>query len=114
MIETQPAALVFRVEAPGVWGNLLQLRVHNHFRMFGLAELYAAQAAEELLNVRHQLAELYAAAGAVGVRAQLQDRAVSCARARRNGWRTSAYARQRMVLQRRIRIPWLTAIYGGR
>lgn len=89
--ETRPAALAFRVEAPGAWGDLLRIRVLNHFRAFGVPELYATQAAEELLNIRHQLAELYRVAGAVGVRLQLQDRALSCGQARRNGWRTAAY-----------------------
>ena len=90
--ETRPAALVFRVEAPGgMWGDLMQRRVRNHFGTFGLAELYATLAAEELLNIRHQLTDLYATAGVDGVRSQLQDRALSCGQARRNGWRTAAY-----------------------
>jgi hypothetical protein len=56
-----------------------------------LAELYASEAAEELLSIRYQLTALYAAAGAEEVRSELQDRAASCAQARRNGWRTAAY-----------------------
>ena len=51
VIETRPAALVFRVEASSMWSDLLQLRVRNHFRTFRLEELYATQAAEELLNI---------------------------------------------------------------
>ncbi len=91
VIETRPAALRFCVDAPIEWGEVLRQRVLNHFRKLGLAELYASVAAEELLNIRHQLVDLHAAAGMESVRLELEGSASSCARARRNGWRTAAY-----------------------
>jgi len=92
VIETRPAALRFRVDAPTEWGKVLEQRVRNHFEVLNLAELYASQAAEELLNIRYQLIDLHAAAGMDSVRSDLESRASSCACARRNGWRTAAYS----------------------
>jgi hypothetical protein len=91
VIETQPAAVRFCVEAPHTWGEVLELRVRNHFEMMGLAKLYGSQAAEELLNIRHQPIDLHTAAGMASIRSELEARAVSCAHGRRNGWRTATY-----------------------
>jgi hypothetical protein len=91
VVESHPAALVFRVEPPAVWDDVLRHRVRHHFTAFRLAELYATEAAEELLHIRYQLQELYRLAGLDAVMCQLQDAAISCAHARRNGWRTAAY-----------------------
>ena len=91
VIETQPAALRFRVNTIASWDALLQLRVENHFRTLGLAKLYASEAADELLNIRHHLTDLRAHSGTDTVRAQLVDRARSCVTARQNGWRAAAY-----------------------
>ena len=63
----------------------------NHFLSLRLAALYASEAAEELLNIRHQLVMLRDAYPMDGVRNELERRAVSCAAVRPNGWRTAAY-----------------------
>jgi hypothetical protein len=91
VIETRPAALRFYVETDNRWGAILQHRVQNHFNMLRLGQLYASEAAEELVNIRYGLTQLRAAAGIESVKSDLNDRALSCAHARRNGWRTSAY-----------------------
>lgn len=91
VVETQPAALRFRVIAPGQWDDILRQRVRNHFRTLGLAGLYASEGAEELFHIRHQLVDLHDAAGMGAVRSWLLDRAASCVKARPNGWRTAAY-----------------------
>jgi hypothetical protein len=91
VIETRPAALRFCVQPPNEWRAVLKQRVRNHFRMLGLAKLYASEASEELLNIRHQLVQLDTAVGMKSVRLELEARALSCACARRNGWRTAAY-----------------------
>jgi hypothetical protein len=91
VIASDPAALVFRVEPTAAWNDVLQRRVQHHFRAFGLAELYATEAAEELLHIRFQLQELSRLAGPHAVRSQLQDDATSCAHARPNGWRAASY-----------------------
>ena len=91
MVKTRPAALRFGVKAPLTWGPILKHRVRNHFKTLGLAKLYAAESAEELVNIRYQLIDIHDASGAEEVRLHLQERAESCRRSRRNGWRTAAY-----------------------
>jgi 5-methylcytosine-specific restriction endonuclease McrA len=91
VIEELPAATRFFVEEPPHWDETLASRVRRHFRHLGLAQLYAAEAADELLNIRHQLGSLHGTGGLTLVRAELQDRAASCRQARRNGWRTAAF-----------------------
>jgi hypothetical protein len=91
VIETRPAALRFCVVAPAPWNELLRLRVNNHFRNLGLGELYASESAEELLNIRHQLAGILANDSVDSVREELGCRAASALQARLNGWRTAAY-----------------------
>jgi hypothetical protein len=56
-----------------------------HFRTLGLAKLYAAEAADELLNFRHQLQIIHAAGGAGMVRAE-SSRVI-----RLNGWCTVTF-----------------------
>lgn len=91
VIESRPAALRFRVTRPANWSDTLSSRVDRHFRSLGLAKLFASEAAEELLNIRHQLISLQASEPERGVRNELARRAASCAAARPNGWRTAAY-----------------------
>lgn len=91
VIERQPAALRFLVTRAAGWSETLSARVDNHFRSLGLAALFASQAAEELLNIRHQLCMLRDSSPEDGVREELERRAISCAAARPNGWRTAAY-----------------------
>ena len=52
---TAPASLTFFVEPPDHWDAVLAARMHLHFKTLGLDALYAAQGADELLNIRHQL-----------------------------------------------------------
>ena len=91
VIELRPTALRFQVRRSGTWDDTLFARVNNHFRTLGLAALFASEAAEELLHIRHQLEILYDADPENGVRAELERRAASCAAARSNGWRSAAY-----------------------
>jgi 5-methylcytosine-specific restriction endonuclease McrA len=91
VIEDLPAAVRFYVEGPSHWDETLASRVRRHFKHLGLGQLYSAEAADELLNVRHQLGALHDIGGKTLVRAELQDRAASCRAARRNGWRTAAF-----------------------
>lgn len=91
VVERRPTALRFRVVPPAAWSPVLAARVLNHFRNLGLAALYASEAAEELINIRHQLGTLRASDPVVGVRKELQRRALSSAVGRQNGWRAAAY-----------------------
>lgn len=89
--QTTPAAFRFYVEPADNWSEVLAARVRLHFDVLGLGRLYGSHAAEELLNIRHQLVELHALGGADIVRAELEQRAQSCEAARLNGWRTATY-----------------------
>ncbi len=89
--ETSPASVHFRVEPPTHWSSVLAARVTNHFDFFGLAELYSAQAAEELLNIRFYLQKLFDMGGVAGVTAHLNEMSASRARAHVNSWQTAAY-----------------------
>lgn len=91
VVELRPTALRFLIRHPSSWGKTLSERVDNHFRSLGLAALFASEAAEELLNIRHQLRTLLDLNYKDGVRDELGRRAASCAKARPNGWRTAAY-----------------------
>lgn len=91
VVERRPSALRFAIVRPRNWSDTLFERVNNHFRSLGLAALFASEAAEEQLNIRHQLGILREAVPENGVRDELKRRAESCAAARVNGWRSAAY-----------------------
>lgn len=91
VLERRPTALRFGVTRACTWDDMLYARVNHHFRSLGLAALFASEAAEELLNIRHQLKILREVNPENGVRAELKRRAESCAAGRSNGWRSAAY-----------------------
>lgn len=91
VVEDRPATLSYRVQCPEHWDEVLADRVDLHFRMLGLGHLYAAQGADELLNIRHQLESLHQIDGPQLVRSELRARARSSQAALLNGWRTAAY-----------------------
>lgn len=91
VVECRPSALRFAIARSTDWSDTLFARVNNHFRSLGLAALFASEAAEELLNIRHQLGILRDADPKNGVRDELERRAKSCAAARVNSWRAAAY-----------------------
>lgn len=91
VVVADPPALRFEVNPPAAWDAVLSTRVARHFRTLGLAALYAAEAADELLNIRHQLQDLHAAGGLDLVRREMEDRAESCGRVRINSWRVATF-----------------------
>lgn len=91
VVERRPSALRFAIVRSRDWSDTLAHRVNNHFRSLGLGALFASEAAEELLNIRHQLGILRMADPGNGIREELERRAESCAAARINGWRSAAY-----------------------
>lgn len=92
VIQSQPAAIRFFARPPDDLNAILAERLTNHFAVFGLARLYATEAAEELLNVRHHLTQLYDAGGVNAVRLHLEEEAASRLHARLNSWRTATYS----------------------
>ncbi len=91
VVQSHPASLRFFVNPPQDFDNLLQTRLLNHFDRLRLGRLYAAQAAEELLNIRYLLRMVFDADGRDGVRVHLADEANSRFQGRLNGWSAAAY-----------------------
>lgn len=85
-----PAILFSPVPPPG-WPEETQQRVVHHFGLFQLAELYAIQAATELVAIAHEVADVFQDARESGVRAHLRRRADSHREAQPNGWQTAMY-----------------------
>lgn len=91
VVETVPASLRYFVEPPADWDAVKVARMNFHFNTLQLADLYANQAADELINIRHQLEIIHNAGGAALVSQELLARAASASAARENGWRVSAF-----------------------
>ncbi|MFA1539400.1 HNH endonuclease [Actinomadura monticuli] len=94
VLENKPTALVFYVSPPEEWDDTMKERVKRHFRTFGLASLYAAQAAYELNNIKFHLEQLYhsnIANGAVLIRDHLRSQAASRHRVHINSWQSATY-----------------------
>jgi hypothetical protein len=91
VVEQNPAALKFYVDPPVSWIALTAARVQRHFEVFKLAQLFASHSAEELLNIRQQIASLHAAAGPDEVRSHLLERRDSCEANHLNSWQSATY-----------------------
>ncbi|AZP22819.1 hypothetical protein EJC51_46375 [Streptomyces aquilus] len=88
--EQVPCTVQFAVTAPAHWPHALTRRVEGHFRAFGLGELYALQAGDQLVGFHHLFTEL-AQRGAETLRTHLTESADSQAAERRNHWQTAMY-----------------------
>jgi 5-methylcytosine-specific restriction endonuclease McrA len=91
IIESSPPALRFFVESPADWDAVKNERVNHHFNLLNLGKLYGSHAAEELVNIRAALSNLFAQAGFNGVRQHLQEQAASYGAARLNSWQAAMY-----------------------
>ncbi len=89
--DTKPPALCFVVKPPSTWPLDLASRANHHFDLLGLDELYAAHAAQELVQIRHQLASIFDDGGEDAVRAHLDEVAASRRAAHANSWQSAAY-----------------------
>jgi hypothetical protein len=89
--QTIPPSFQFSVGAPAAWPHVLAARVTHQFKTLHLGNLYASQAAVELVNIRQALAEVFAAGGAAEVAAHLNQAANSRRAARVNSWQTAMY-----------------------
>lgn len=84
-------SVLFSPQPPEGWPEETRQRVIHHFGMFRLGELYALQAATELVAISHEVADVRFEAGQAGVRAHLLRRAHSHGRAQSNGWQAAMY-----------------------
>lgn len=91
VVEGTPPALTFFVDPPDCWEEVKSERVRYHFKLFKLDVLYASHAAEELLNIRYSLKNLFEQAGSEGVRRHLLENAQSREVVCMNSWQTAMY-----------------------
>lgn len=86
-----PPTISFSIRPAVGWSEVLTARVCHHFRVMGIGELYAAQAASEMADISYSLEEVGSAAGPDGVFAHLDAQFRSrCARDT-NSWKTALY-----------------------
>lgn len=89
--ETEPPSLGFLVKPLSNWSTELAARAQNHFNVFGLDALYAAHAAQELVQIRHQLKKIFDRGGGDEVRSHLDEVATSRRSAHPNSWQSAMY-----------------------
>jgi hypothetical protein len=89
--ETNPTSIIFYVEKPDSWSDLLFKRIQNHFDKFKLNELYATQAATELSGIRKRAQDLFNLGGPAQVKNHFLQESESRRAAALNSWRTAAY-----------------------
>ncbi len=89
--ESVPPALVFSANPPSGWDDVKRARVLTHFQTFNLGHLYTTHAAEELLNIRHNLTMVAQHGGTDGLRAHLMEQARSRQAAAKNSWQSAMY-----------------------
>jgi hypothetical protein len=88
---SNPVSIMFLVQRPHGWPNLLFDRVVTHFDSFGLQMLYGVQAARELSGMKKNLINLHGTGGSDSVRKFLEDAASSWADVRLNSWKSAFY-----------------------
>lgn len=93
VLETNPPSLVFFANPPPipVWPQLKREMVINHFNTFGLNKLYGTHAAVEMVNISYDIVKIYESEGAVGVRADLLERAANRRNIVRNSWQAATH-----------------------
>ncbi len=91
VLETEPPSIAFRVKPSAEWSPVLAARVRHHFKVMGLAELYAAQAASELADISFNLGELSKTGGPTSVRTHLYGEFASRYARDPNSWKTALY-----------------------
>jgi hypothetical protein len=89
--ESIPPALVFSANPPSAWDDVKRARVLTHFQIFNLGHLYTTHAAEELLNIRHNLTTIAERAGTDALRAHLMEQAEGRQAAAKNSWQSAMY-----------------------
>jgi hypothetical protein len=91
VVQQIPCALTFSVVPPPAWSATLTARAINQFSLLGLASLYSSEAARELANIRHNLAQHFGAGGAAAVKAELTRQWHSRRMSSTNSWQTAMY-----------------------
>lgn len=91
VIDASPQAVIYAATPPSTWPQDLQSRATKHFEVFGLADLYAAQAATEMAEVALAHHELLNAGGPDLLRSHLDLMYRSCHAVQPSSWRAALY-----------------------
>lgn len=89
--QSAPPTITFSVRPAPHWAGVLAERVVRHFKVMGLAELYAAQAASELADISLGLTEVGQSTGPDGVYAHLNSELRTRHARDPNSWKTALY-----------------------
>lgn len=89
--ETDPPSVEYSVSPPIHWDSIKKARLKLHFTVYELSELYCAQAAAELIDIRYGILKIRAHGGEEGVRMHLQAEAESRTYAAKNSWKAAMY-----------------------
>jgi hypothetical protein len=89
--QTNPISVTFGIRRPNNWDDLLFNRVSGHFKSYELENLYATQAARELVGIRHNLIRSFSSGGRSSVEMFLFDSADSWEKVNKNSWHSAFY-----------------------
>lgn len=88
--QTSPPSISFYIKQSAPL-KIIEQRLEKHFSLFGLNELYASNAAEELSNICFRLGKLYSTGGRQSVIDYLKDEFESRYENNKNSWQTAMY-----------------------
>jgi hypothetical protein len=91
ILQASPAVPQFYVDSSRLPLSVAK-RAESHFKAFRLGSRYSSQAVTELVGIRYEMTRLLKNSGANEVKAELQSRASSWAKDKRNCWQTALYA----------------------
>jgi hypothetical protein len=93
-VNGSPVTIVFRVAVQAGWSLIKNKRVAHHFKDFELGEMYASYAAEELINIRSEVQDIFDSDlnnGASEVRKYLSRKAKSYRKQYLNTWQAAMF-----------------------
>lgn len=89
-IEDEPT-LIFYIDCPENWDEIIKARIEYHFKTLELDKLYSQQAANELSGIKLYIDELRRKTGKDTVREHLTQIALSREASSKNSWQTAMY-----------------------
>lgn len=89
--EDDDIVFIFGVSKPEKWDDLIYERVKNHFKIFGLNQLYSVQAAVEFEGIKRMLINISKRSGGEEVKSYLQECLDSYEYVSLNSWKCGMY-----------------------
>ncbi|MDO8330314.1 MAG: hypothetical protein Q7T36_07585 [Fluviicoccus sp.] len=91
VMESSPPSVLYKVHESSSADQVLIKRIRRHFEVFGLQELYASQAASEMVSIRYALLEFFESSGVDGLKSFLGHQARTRSKADSNSWSAALY-----------------------